>query len=960
MPAVSHPNEYRYLPTGTVTFLFTDIEGSTKLWERERAVMQRAVAEHDAIIRDAVEAHNGYLVKTTGDGAHAAFAVATDALAASIAAQRRLNHHDWGSAVIRSRMGLHTGVAEQRDGDYYGPALNRAARLMSAGHGGQILLSMATMELVRDHLSADTALRDLGERRLKDLIRPERVYQVVVPDLPSEFPALKTLDVRRNNLPAQTTSLIGREREIRAVRSMLAEAQVRLLTLTGVGGTGKTRLALQVAADVVDEFEHGVYFVPVAALRDPSQVMPAIAHALGIEDAQGKPSKENVHDYLREKQVLLVLDNLEQLIDAGPLVAELLATARRCKVLATSREMLHLSGEHVYPVPTLSVPDPKRMPALSALTQYEAVLLFIDRARMLKPDFAVTNATAPAIAEICYQLDGLPLAIELAAGRTQLLQPHQMLKQLSNRLRFVRSSGRDRPARQQTLRGTIDWSHDLLTAGEQTLFRRLSVFHGGCTLDAAQSVCNANDDLSVLETMESLVAKSLVKPVDVNGEARIAMLETVRDYAAERLIATEEHLSVTQRHEAYFLNFAEEAKPQLFGANQRLWLRRLENEHENLRSALEFTFAAANSEHSLRFCGALGRFWASRDHVAQGREWCSRALAISGNNDRSPARAASLLTAGRLAYQQGDYPTAEALDRESLAIYRELDDQSGVASSLNGLGNDAFAQEHYASAQAAFEESLAIYRQLGDEVQVAGALNNLGRLAINRGDLDAADGLLERSLATARRLGDLNGVAGSCGNLGVIALQRGDVPSARRRFEECLKIALELNNQIGIARSLVSLGHVAVSLRDYAQARMRTLESLAIHRELGNRPGIADALLLLANVAYEEADYTVSMTMLEESLQIWRDLGVEWGIGHALSGLASLIAVKGDVQRAARIWGQVERLCNGTPTMGPGHEQRISDARIAMDDDSGFARAWQEGRALSRNDAVKLASSNPG
>ena len=556
-------------PTGTVTFLFTDIEGSTRLWETQHAAMQQALAHHDAILRDAIEANDGYLVKTTGDGAHAAFAIAADAIAACLAAQRALKAHAWGELCIKSRMALHSGAAEQRDGDYYGPALNRAARLMAAGHGGQILLSLATEELVRDHLPADIALRDMGERRLKDLIRPERVFQVIAPDLPADFPPLKTLDARPNNLPAQTTPFIGREDEIRAVKEQLSNANVRLLTLSGVGGTGKTRLALQAAADMVDEFEHGVFFVPLAALSDPALVLPTIAQAFDVREAAGRPLQEQLQDYLREKQMLLVLDNFEQVIDAAPRVSDLLTAAPRLKVLVTSREVLRLSGETDYPVPPLSLPDPKRLPPLEQLAQYEAVALFIERAVAVKPAFTVTNENAPAVAEICHRLDGLPLAIELAAARVRVLPPQRMLAELSHRLNFLTGGARDLPARQKTLRGAIDWSHDLLTGDEQKLFRRLAVFVGGCSLEAIEAVCNIENDLSVLETWNRSSARVCVKQTEAHGEPRFAMLETIREYAMERTIIAGEQQRVYRLQQSRLQSLELRSRPARSGHQLR-------------------------------------------------------------------------------------------------------------------------------------------------------------------------------------------------------------------------------------------------------------------------------------------------------------------------------------------------------------------------------------------------------
>ena len=958
---VATPRADPSLPTGTVTFLFTDIEGSTRLWETHRAAMELALAHHDAIVRGAIESNGGYLVKTTGDGALAAFTFASDAIAACLAAQRALQTHAWGDELaIKSRMALHTGAAEQRDGDYYGPALNRAARLMAAGHGGQILLSLATEELVRDHLPANVALRDMGERRLKDLIRPERVYQVIAPDLPADFAPLKTLDARPNNLPAQTTPFIGREEAIRTVKERLSNPSVRLLTLSGVGGTGKTRLALQAAADMIDEFEHGVFFVPLAALSDPALVLPTIAKAFAVREAAGRPLQEQLQEYLRDKEILLVLDNFEQVVDAAPRVTGLLTAAPQLKVLVTSREVLRLSGETDYPVPPLALPDPKRLPPLARLTQYEAVALFIDRALAVKPSFAVTNENAPAVAEICHRLDGLPLAIELAAARVRVLPPQRMLAELSHRLSFLMGGARDLPARQKTLRGAIDWSHDLLTSDEQKLFRRLAVFVGGSTLMAIEAVCNSEPDLPVLDTLESLIGKSLVNETEAHGEPRFAMLETIREYAGDRLIAAGEAEWVRERHRDYFLALAEEVEPKLLGMKQAEWLQRLQEEHENLRAGLNWSLGEAESEAGLRLCGALQRFWFTRGHLSEGRAWCVRILGKAGAEERTLERAKALTAAGVLANCQGDYADARAQHEESLAIRLQFGDRRGIANSLNNLGNLARDQGDSASALSLFEESLAIQRELGDRSGIGGALNNLGIMAMVQGDFASARALHEESLAIVRELGDRNGIAGSLGNLGSLALDQGDFASARALYEECLAIGRELGNPFGIAKSLHCLGCVASEKGDFASARALYEESIAIGRELGHRSGIAYSLHNLGNVAYEQGDYLAARLQFEEGLAILRELGDREGSDQSLAGLAAVIAALGNSLRAARTWGAAERLRVeiGSPlpqSDRPRYDRRVAAARAALGDDAAFDHAWQEGRALTLEQAIDLA-----
>jgi predicted ATPase/class 3 adenylate cyclase/Tfp pilus assembly protein PilF len=809
MPETSRPGPL--LPTGTVTFLFTDIEGSTRLWEKQHAAMQLALAQHDAILRNAIETNNGWLFKTTGDGAHAAFALAADALTAGLAAQRALTTYAWGELRIKARMALHSGAAELRDGDYFGPALNRTARLMAAGHGGQILLSLATEELVRDHLPANTALRDMGERRLKDLIRPERVYQVITPELPADFPPLLTLDARPNNLPAQATPFIGRDSEIRAAKEQLASANVRLLTLSGVGGTGKTRLALQVAADMVDDFEHGVFFVPLAPLSDPGLVLQAIAQTFGVRERAGRPLKEQLQDHLRDKQILLVLDNFEQVIDAASLVSDLLTVAPRLKVLVTSREVLRLYGESNYPVPPLSVPDPHRLPPLERMTQYEAVALFIDRALAVAPDFTITNENAPAVAEICHRLDGLPLAIELAAARARVLPPQRMLVELSHRLTFVTGRARDLPTRQRTLRGAIDWSHDLLTGDEQKLFRRLGIFVGGCALEAIESICNLENDLRVLETMDSLVGKSLLKQAEIRGEPRFTMLETIREYARERLLAEGDTEKLQKHHRDYFLALTAKAAPKLMGAEQAEWFARLDEEHDNLRSALESSLSEAEPEDSLRLCSTLQRFWWTRGHLSEGRAWCARALVGPQAGEPTPERAKALSGSGLLAFWQGDYPAARAQHEECLAIWRQRGDRRGIALSLNNLGMVARSQGDYAAARTLYEESFAM-RELSDRWGAGASLMNLGNLAAEQGDYGGSRTRLEESLAIFREIGDRVAVATALENLGNVAYEQGELASARALHVESLTMRRELGDKLGIVISLERLAGVIASL----------------------------------------------------------------------------------------------------------------------------------------------------
>ncbi|MCX6021616.1 MAG: AAA family ATPase, partial [Chloroflexi bacterium] len=593
-------------PVGTVTFLFTDIEGSTRRWDQFPEAMSVALARHDALLRTAIERHDGHVFKTIGDAFCAAFATATDALDAALDAQLEIQAETWGEVgPIRVRMALHTGAAEERDGDYFGPPLNRVARVLSTGYGAQTLLSQTTYDLVRDSLPAGVSLLDMGDHRLKDLQRPERIHQAVHPLLPAEFPPLKSLDSKPNNLPAQPTAIIDRVRELAMALELLRSPQVRVLTFTGPGGAGKTRLALQTGADLLDDFAHGVYFVSLSPITEPDRIAPAIAQALGIPEGAGQTVFRDVAEYLHDRRLLLILDNFEQVVDGAPVVAELLAACPGVKVLNTSRATLRIRGERELPVPPLSLPNVQRLPPPERLSQYGAVALFIERAQAVRPDFAVTNENAPAVAEICWRLDGLPLAIELAAARSKLLLPQAMLARLERRLPLLVGGARDLPARQQTLRNAIAWSWDLLTAEERSLFQRMSAFIDGSSLEASAAVCADDPELDrpdadlltylpppeLEDGLLSLINNSLMRQEEIvlaGGvtETRLVMLSTIREYAQERLVKSGDEGTIQRRHAAYYLALAEAAQPRLGEDRQAEWLDRLEHENENFRAAL--------------------------------------------------------------------------------------------------------------------------------------------------------------------------------------------------------------------------------------------------------------------------------------------------------------------------------------------------------------------------------------
>jgi predicted ATPase/class 3 adenylate cyclase len=916
-------------PTGTVTFLFTDIEDSTKMWERSPQAMQAALARHDELLKSSIEDYGGYVFKTVGDAFCCAFPTASDALEAALQTQRRLLSSKWEHiGPLRVRMALHTGAAEERDGDYFGPPLNRVARLLSAAHGGQVLLSLATQELVRDQLPGGTSLTDLGEHRLKDLFRPERVFLLLAPELASEFPPLRTLEAYRNNLPLQPTPLIGREKEVSEVCERLVRPEVRLLTLTGAGGTGKTRLALQAAAELTQQFEDGVLFVSLAAISDPQLAVPAVAMTLGVKEAGGQPLLEGLEYYLGEKHVLLLVDNFEHLLEAAPMVSEMLSTAPNLKVLATSRMPLRLYGEHEYAVPPLALPDPERLPSVQHLTHYEAVRLFVERAQAAKADFSVTNENAPAVAEICYRLDGLPLAIELAAARIKVLSPQKMLERLGNRLKFLTGGARDLPERQRTLRSTIEWSYGLLEEGEKVLFARLSVFAGGYTLEAIEAVCDAEGDLPVdaLDGLGSLVDENLLKQEEgVGGEPRFVMLETIHEYAREKLQESEEAEELRRLHAQYFLSLAEEAEPQVEGPQQAAWLERLEEEHDNIRAALSWSLRQGeDAEMGLRMGAALGEFWYWQAHFAEGLRWLEEALTKSSPEPRA-ARAKALYRVSWLASQQGD------LDR---AI---------------GAGEDGLELEGVERFKTASGDSTA-----------ANLRRALAMAVGNRGELDRAMELLEESLALSREAGSIRGAAHSLWALGVTYMMGGELDRATELLEEALTLWRTSGDPAIIAGILTHLGHTLLLQGDIERATAVSEEAASMLRERTNRNYyLAEVLENLGWAALLQGSSEQAKALFAQSLGLRRALGDKLTAPNTLEALASVAAAQGEAERTARLYGVVEKLNEVMGTPQDAAEDALTGpylvAARSQLDEAAWQEGWAEGRAMTLEEAIFYA-----
>jgi predicted ATPase len=766
-------------------------------------------------------------------------------------------------------------------------------------------------------------LAELGEHRLKDLFRPERVFQLTAPDLPSEFPPLRTLDAYRNNLPLQPTPLIGREKEVAEVRDLLRGEETRMLTLTGPGGIGKTRVALQAAADLLEDFPDGTFFAPLATLSEAELLIPAVAETLGVRETADQPLDESLKDYLHERRLLLVLDNFEQVLEAAPQVTELLAEGPGLKVLATSRTPLRLYGEKAYAVPPLSVPDVRHLPDLKALSQYEAVRLFIERAKSAKVDFEVTGESAPAVAEICVRLDGLPLAIELAAARITMLPPKAMLQRLSSRLKLLTGGARDLPERQRTLRATIEWSFALLEEGEQLLFGRLAVFSGGRTLQAIEAICDAEGDLPVdaFEGVSSLLDKSLLRQEEgPGGEPRFVMLETVHEFAREKLQGSGEAEEIRRMHAEYFLTLAEEAYPELKGANKLQWLERLEAEHDNMRAALSWALGRNEAEVSLRLGGALSLFWSVRGYHSEGRRWLEVGLAIEG---RVPpeVRAMALAGAGGLAMEQGDLDRAKEACEEGLELLANEGREASEAKLwlLMFLGWVAWQREEHGKARELYEESLALSRDMRNIWWIATSLANLAVVSQSQGDSERATELYEESMDLFREQGDKQFLAYCLNNLAMVVCSKGDLGRAGKLTEDSVTLLRELGARGDVALGLCNLGWMALLQNDLGRAADHYRESLSLSWEIGLNPLVQSAL----------------------------------------EGLACVAGAEGDSERAARLWGATQTLQETKDIPRDADflaeaDARISVVRSGMGEEA-WEEAWRKGRAMILDEAISYA-----
>ncbi len=841
------------LPSGTVTLLFTDIEGSTRLLQELGDAYATLLSDHHRIVSAAAEAHDGQRVDAAGDGLFYSFPTARGAVAAAVEAQRALSLHAWpAGADVRVRMGIHSGEPLNAVAGYVGLDVHRAARICSAGHGGQILVSESARILLGGNHPTGVTLQGLGEHRLRGLESPERLYQLIGPGLRAEFPPVRSLETLPNNLPRQLSSFVGRDHEILEAEERLREATT--LTLTGPGGVGKTRLALEIGAHLVTGFDGGVWMVELASVDDGSLVVDAVGSALRIKQRPATELVSTLIETIGDKAMLLILDNCEHLLDAVVEVAdELLRHCPRLQLLATSREALGIPGESLMPVPSMSLPLASVADDdLPGLAQCDAVRLFVDRARAVTPSFALAAENAAAIAQICRRLDGIPLAVELAAARIRSLPPRQIAARLDDRFRLLTGGTRTALPRHRTLRAAFDWSFDLLSPAEQTLVPRLAVFGGSFSLEGAEAICSGGPVAArdMVDLLGRLIDRSLLMSEEDGAEARYRMLETIRDYGQERLADSGEASVLHARHRDWFVALVDEARPAFFsGPVQAEWVGRLAREHDNLRAALRWADDdpdGADAEMSL--ASGLWRFWELRGDLAEGSAWLTRALARVGG-EVSPRRASALTGAGVLAAQQGDYAAAAAFHDASLLLHRELGNPIAVAAACSNSANMAVERGDLDRARQLFGEAIRLALDAGDRQGGAFSRINLADVAARQGDADEADRLYEESIATFRDLGDDFGVAHATARLAQAARRRGDRAAARARYAEAIAIHERTGDRQAEARMSASLGDLAAEEGDFGEAQRLYQASVAIRGALGDQVGLAAALERLAGVA---------------------------------------------------------------------------------------------------------------
>jgi len=941
-------------PSGTVTFLFTDIEGSTKLAQNHPDAWENLRRRHHTILQSAMEVHKGYVFQIIGDGFCVAFYTASDGLRAAVDVQLKLKHEEWGEAPIKVRMGLHTGSAEHTGSDYRGYlTMAKVQRVMSVAYGGQVLLSNTSAELLHNELPGGISLRDMKEHRLKGLQEPERLWQIIGPGLQKDFPPLQSLTEIPSNLPLQLTSFIGREKEVEQIKKRLKTN--RLVTLTGSGGVGKTRLSIQVVSELLDEYPHGVWLVELAPITDPALVTQAVCAVLDITPQGNVPALNVLTEYLKSKKILLVLDNCEHLIDAcAQLCNSLVHACPDLRMIASSRQALGIDGENTYRVPSLSLPHLEG--DMHAIEESEAVKLFIERATATLSSFELTQSNARIIAQICQRLNGIPLAIELAASRVKILKLKQIASRLDDAFRLLTGGSRTVLPRHQTLRGAIDWSYNLLGEEERIVFRRLSVFAGGWNLDAAEAIYESPD---VLDLLANLVDKSLVTvDHEHRTEARYYLLETIRQYAGEKLAESGEGEHVHARHLDYFLKLAQRAEPELYRPDQIEWLQKLDDENANLHAALDWSLPG-DVIAGQQLAGALWWFWDISGQLSEGYKWLRIMLEVS-SGDKTSIRGKLLAGAGWLAGLLGYPEQKRELAEKSVALYQELGDKVGIAVPFITLGSIATEESDYDQAIQLLNESMSLFKQAGNHWGVGFVLSQLGTTTEIQGNLELAQKFYQESLQIFKEIGDQEGSAWTLYLMGGLAEQQGSYKRAIELYRKALQIEKVVNSKPVTSWLLECLGQLLIQDGGYEEGKSLFEESLEINRKMGNQRSVARSLRHLGLTELLLRNYLKARSFFAQSLQLAYQIRDEESISLTLIQIGKLVEAQGSSEKFVHLLGIAEVIEPEIqkklwpPVFRNEIEKSIMTACSVLGDEA-YTAAWQSGRQMNLEEAISFA-----
>lgn len=957
------------IPSGKISLLFTDIEGSTKLAQEFPETLQIALDRHNTILNDAITKYNGYVFQIVGDAYCCSFHNSEDALKAAVETQSALENEKWNDAVIKVRIGIHNGPAEFVNNNYDGYiTLTRAARVMSVAYGGQIIITEDAYSSIKDKYflyddddpapGSKIVMRDLGERRLKDVIKPVKLYQVMKEGLQKNFPPLKTLDARPNNIPVQLTTFIGRDDDIQKIRSEISE--IRLLSLIGPGGTGKTRLSLQAGAELIDEFENGVWFIELAAITEQKFIVNEIAEVFNIIPAPGKDLMRQIRDYLRDKSLLIVLDNCEHVLnEAAQIASDLIRSCKDIKILTTTREALHIQGEHIYHVPSMSLPDPVIDRDIAAISNYEAVKLFQERAIAVNQNFRITNDNALTIAKLCRELDGIPLAIELAASRTGVLPVEKILERLSDRFKLLTGGKRTSLQRQQTLKALIDWSYDLLSENEKILFRRVSAFNGGWTIEAAESVCSSEplDEYEVIDLLSSLYDKSLLKGITGNGEQRFDMLVSIKKYSEDKLKTSDEEHLLKKRMFDFFHKIAEESWEKLTSSEQRDCLKKIDTEYENIREALKWSSINAPVDF-LTLAISLGKYWELRGNFLEGKNYLSAALNSATNADNVLKAKANFLI-GFFNTFLSEYNEAKKLIDESLKVFEENDEKRWLVYALEAKAVIYLFENDYKNAEQISLKSLELSREINCKTDIAANLRALGVGYMSNRRIQEARKMFEDSLAIFKELGDQVQIAKLIGNIGAAEYHMTNYENAIVWMKDSLEQRIELGDRHGIALSLGNLGSAYSMIYDFDQSEKYLFESLEKFREIGDRRNFSLPLNTLGNIANEKKEYDRAIMLFIESMHISHEIGDKFYFMKSIEGLAASHLGLESMEKAAMFSAKYIKLMKELDTnINELELQRISEIESEMNKRLGvkeYERLKKESEKLSDEEWIKLA-----